>query len=279
MQKMSGTVLSKKSATFTPDTASLLATWNGYISAITSEGRISNPFPIMSFENTTDDIAIATTSLGKSYKDGNPIPKGVLYLDASICDYNNMHAFEGTTFKMTPFFEDGTHWHTVKSDGTLGGFTMRIGTKAGLPPEDKQQSYPLYVFFDNYAEFEKIMVIDPDFGFNEISELAPVGLTMQVNTAYAAGDVIVDVSTRCIGKPKTGLVAADFLVLDSNATPTVVVTTVVENGLGNYTLTIKKNNAATPANLAATDWVIIQAQEVSGTSATYLSQPLQFNGA
>ena len=278
MEKMEGAVINEKGTSFTEATTALLATWQANIAAATEAGRVSNPFPIMSFENTTDDISIATTSLGKSYKDGNPIPKGVLYLDASVCDYNTLHSLEGITFQMTPFFQGGTHWQTKKSDGTLEGFTVRLATKAGLPPEDKQQSYPVYLFFDNYSEFEKIVVVDPGFGFNEVYDLAPIGMTLSEVTAYTGGDVVVKVVTRCQGTPKTGLSADDFLVLDSNATPTVAITNATDDGLGQYTLTIKKDNAGTPANLAASDWVVLQAQEVGTTYVDYLSQDLKLNG-
>ena len=149
-----------------------------------------------------------------------------------------------------------------------------------MPPEDKNQSYPLYLFFDNYDEFEEVVVFsDFDWSYSDIQDYSPVGLNLRVTTAYTAGDVVVLAEKRGTGLPMTGLdQTTDWEVMTSNATPTVAVTAVSEDGLGYYTLTIKKDNDGTPANLAASDYVYLQAHDDDATNLTYLSNAIKFFG-
>ena len=275
MEKMNGGSLQEKGVIWTDTTIIDAATWHGLIAALTEATRTALMTPINAFENTTDDVEITTSALGKKSITGKPIPSGVLYLDASICDYKTIHALQDTWFEFMPFFQDGTFWGTRKSDGTIKGFRCKIGTKAGLPPEDKSQSFPVYLFFDNYTEFEKVVLISPDFVFSDLLDYSAVGLEFRVTTAYAAGDVIVQVNKRGSGDPMLGLVIADFEVLKSNAEPTVVVTVLVEDGLGQYTLTIKADADGTPVNLAAGEYATLQASDDDATYVTYLSSALK----
>lgn len=275
MDKMNGGSLQDKGVTWTDTTAVDSATWHGKIAGLTDAARTVLMTPINAFENTTEDVEMTTTQLGKTSITGKPIPKGIIYLDASLCDYKQLHALEDSYFEYVPFFQNGSYWMTRKTDGTLKGFRCKMYTKAGLPPEDKTQSYPVYLMFDNYAEFEDVVVISPDFGFNDLVDYSPVGLDIRVTTAYTGGDVVVKVTTRCTGNGKTGLLAADFAVLNSSAEPTVVVTAAVDDGLGQYTLTIQKDNDGTPANLAAGEYAVIQAADDDATYVTYLSHSLK----
>jgi len=279
MEKMNGGSLQNKGVTWTDTTAVASATWHGKIAGLTEATRTALMTPINAFENTTDDVEITTSQLGKKSITGKPIPSGIIYLDASIGDYKSLHTLEDTWFEFVPFFQDGTYWMTRKTDGSLKGFRCKVGTKAGLPPDDKSQSYPLYLFFDNYAEFEDVVVVSPDFNFSDLMDYSAVGLDFRVTTAMAAGDVTVQVDKRGTGEGLTGLIASDFEVLASNAEPTVAVTVLVENGLGSYTLTIKADNDGTPTNLASGEYVTLQASKNDGTYVTYLSSGLKITQA
>jgi len=275
MEKMNGGSLQHKGVTWTDTTAVDSTTWRGLIAALTEAARTVLMTPINGFDNTTDDVEIVTSQLGKKSVTSKPIPSGVIYLDASICDYKQLHALEDTWFEFVPFYQDGTYWMTRKSDGNLKGFRCKIATKAGLPPEDKSQSFPMYLMFDNYAEFENVVVVKPDFTFNDLLDYSAVGLDIRITTAYAAGDVVVKITKRGSGDGLTGLAVADFEVLKSNAEPTVAVTVVTDDGLGQYTLTIKKDNDGTPANLASGEYAIIQASDDDATYVTYLSHSVK----
>lgn len=273
MEKMNGLILQEKGKTWTDSTILAISNWKTEIADDDSAIRSAMPFPIEGFENTTDDVEIITSQLGKKSIGSKPIPSGLIYLSASICDYKELHQLEGKAFEFLPTFQDGSVWATRKSDGTLKGFRVRVGTKAGLPPEDKSQSYPLYLFFDSYQEFEDVVLITPDFNFSDILDLVPVGLSMRITTAYAAGDVVVKVIKRCTDEGFTGLVGGDFEVMSSNGTPPVAVTGVNDDGLGQYTLTIKKSG--TPTDLTSGDYAVIQAHDDDGTYLTYLSNTIK----
>jgi len=275
MEKMNGGSLQQKGVTWTDTTALNSTTWRAAISGLTEDVRTILMVPINAFENTTDDVEIVTSQLGKKSVTSKPIPSGLLYLDASLCDYKQLHDLEGTWFEFVPFFQDGTQWMTRSSDGTLKGFRCKIATKAGLPPEDKMQSFPMYLMFDNYAEFENVVVINPDYTFNDLLDYSAVGLDIRITTAYTAGDVIVKITKRGSGDGLTGLVVGDFEVLKSNGEPTVAVTVASDDGLGQYTLTIKKDNDGTPANLSSGEYAIIQCHDDDDTYVTYLSHSLK----
>lgn len=276
MDKMVGGVLYAKGTTFSGTTILSEDTRHSALASLTEATALA--LPIMSFENTSDDISITTTQLGKKIADGKPIPSGVIYLDSSLCDYKTIKELEGTSFDFEPYFQDGSAWTSMKSDGTYKPFRVRIATKFGLPPEDKTQSYPVYLFFDNYAEFEDVAVIQPDFTFNDLIDYVPAGLSMSIVTAYTAGDVVVKVTKRCSNEPMTGLVAGDFLVRESAGKPIVGVSTLVEDGQGQYTLTIKTDTAGTPASLASGEYALIQAQDDDSTYTTHISNTLKVTG-
>jgi len=281
LENMNGAALQKKGNTFTDATALSTATWRVAIADVLSTVRDTLALPILSFENTTDDVEILTSPLGKKSIGNKPIPSGVVYLDASLCDYKQLHSLEDTWFEFVPFFQGNTYWLSRKSDGTLKGFRCKLGTKAGLPPEDKNQSFPMYIFFDSYSEFEDVVVVNPDFGFSDIMDYSPAAIDVLITTAYTAGAVTVKCTKRGTGDPVTTLIAADFEVMKSNAEPTVVVTAADVTGaaLGVYVLTIKKDNDGTPANLAAGDYAVLQAHDDDATYVTYLSHAFKVVGA
>lgn len=280
LEKMNGAVLQDKGNTWTDTTGITASDWKTAIADDDSSTRNALPLPVLSFENTTDDIEITTSPLGKKGKGADPYPSGIIYLDAGLCDYKHLHDIQDIQYEFIPFFQGGTHWMTRKADGTLKGFRVKVGTKAGLPPEDSNQSFPLYLFFDSVEEFENVVVLsDYDWAYNDILDYTPVALEIRVTTDYASGDVTLLALKRGTGEVMTGLdQTTDWEIMKSNATPTVVVTTVTEDGLGYYTLTIKKDNDGTPANLTSSDYVYLQAHDDDGTYLTYISNAIKFTG-
>jgi len=223
-------------------------------------------------------VEILTSPLGKSSIGSKPIPKGVIYLDASLCDYKYLHSLEDSWFEFFPHFQGNTSWATRKSDGTLKGFRCKLGFKAGMPPEDKNQSFPMYIFFDSYNEFEEVVVIDNDeLGYDDLLNYVPVGLDMRVTTAYAATAVTVKINKRGSGDAPATLAAGDFSVLKDNTGLVVTVDSLVDNGAGSYTLTITKMVTATPTTLAAGEYVTIQAHDAIAATAYlgYLSNSVK----
>jgi len=275
LEKMNGSALQTKGETWTDTSIVSASTWHVSVASVITASRSILALPILSFENTTDDVEITTSQLGQKSITGKPIPSGMIGLDASLCDYKQLHALEDTWYEFFPFFQDGTFWATRKADGTLKGFRVKIGTKAGLPPEDKSLSYPMYLFFQNYAEFENVVVVNPDFNFSDVLDYSPVGMDIRITTDYviASGVVIVKVTNRGTGEGHTGLAIADFEILLSNADPTVAISALTDSGLGVYSLTIQSDGAA----FASGEYAIIQPSEEDATPTylTYLGHSLK----
>lgn len=283
LSKMSGGVIQKKGSTWTDADIITASKWHTVIADDDSSVRNAIPLPIRNFVNNTDEMEILTSPLGHKDKGSDPIPSGILYLKVGKGDYNWMHALDGKEFEFFPFFQGGAFWSTRKADGNLKGYRCKLGTVDGLPPEDRMNSFALHIFFDDPEEFKNTVVISPDnWRFSDLVNYVPVGLNIRVVTAFTAGVVDIYCEKVGSGSPMTGLSdAADWEIMDSNATPTVVVTAVTDSGLGRYLLTIKKDNDGTPANLAATDWIDIQAHDVDATPTylTYISQVIRIYGA
>jgi len=282
MQKASGLVLQAKGQTMTRTTVLAASTWHTAIADDDSAVRSAMPFPIWNMENTTDEVSIVTSPLGLKFKESDPVPSAKFLLKVGYVDYQWLLAHDGQSYELFPFFQGNTFWATEKADGKLKGLRCSVATVAGLPPEDKMMSYPLYVFFDDPEEFKNIVLVSPDnWRFSDLVNYVPVGLSMRVTTAFAAGVVKLYVEKVGSGDPYVGLVVGDFEIMSSNATPTVVCTACTDELLGNYALTVKKDNDGTPANLAATDYIVLQAHDVDSTPTyiTYLSQAIQIYGA
>lgn len=274
LENMIGGTLQYKGGVWTTATSQAAASWQTVIADDDSTVRDTLALPITGFVPTTDEPEITTSVLGKKYKTKNAIPSGTIYFDATLCDYKQLHALEGRWYEFMPFFDGGQFWMTRKTDLNLKGFRCRIATIAGLPPEDKTLSYPMHIFFDSYNEFKEVVVVDPSFSFDDVFNYTPVGLDVVITTAYTGGVVVVRATKRGSGDAATGLDQVtdwETMVTSFGTTLPAAVTIVAEAAQGAYTLTIKKDTGGTPANLATTDILTLQAHQDDATNLTQLS--------
>jgi len=281
LEAMQGFVLQEKGETWTDAQAQTPSVWHTAIADDDFAVRSALSFPLLSFENTTNDVTINEAPSGIKSQGQDSVPSGVIYLNAGLCDYQTLKALKGTTFQFIPFFQGNSFWMSRKSDGTLKGFSCTVGTRNGLPPEDKNQSYPLDIFFSAADEFDKIALFsDYDFIYSDILDFAPAALNIRVTTPYAVGgEVVVYAEKRGTGEPMLGLDAVtNWPIRKSRGVPTMEVTVVVEIGAGYYTLTIKQDVDGTPADLGVTDYVYIQAEEVAAPYLTYISAAYKISG-
>jgi len=275
LEDMIGGILQFKGGTaWTSTTMEDSATWRNVLSLIAESSRDALALPVDSFVNTTDEAEILTSARGKKSIGKKPVPSGTIYLDASICDYQRMLDLEDQWFDFFPFFEGGSIWATKLSDGTFRGFRCKIGMVAGLPPEDKTQSFPIHIFFNNYDEFTKIHTfVNHEWSYDELLDYVPVGMNLSETTAMANGVVVVQLDVRGSGEGKTGVSeTTDWVVLKSNGEPTVATTVVVDDGGGQYTLTIKDGDSA---SMAAGKYYYLQAHQDDATYITYLSEAVK----
>lgn len=281
LSDMTGAVRFDKGVTFTNTTAAALATWQTALTSTTPASQTAMTLPIHNFEKTTNDPEILESGIGKKRMGKKSYPSGLLQLDGSLCDYKHFHDSQNIEFDFVPFFADGTFWLSQKADGTLKPFRSTMGVVADLPPEDKLASFPMYLFFSSYQEFERVVVFKPSFQFDDIQDFV-VGLEIRVETAYTSSKVRVVAVKRGTGEGMTGLdQVGDWPVKLSSVGTTlpVAVTVVDEIGQGAYDLTMKKDTGGTPTDLAATDTVTIQSQDDDGANhITYQSGPLDIVG-
>jgi len=280
MQKVVGIGLTLKGTTFTKATFITEATWNVGIASKTTASRNATVFPFTNYERTTDDATINTTNLGYKDKDSDPAPSMTGWLDISYCDYKTLFSLEGTAFDAVLFLQDGTQFGSLKSDGTIKGFRCKINVRKDLPPSDNSQSsYPVLINFRSADEFENGYIDQPDYSFDDIKDMVPVGLALSITTPLVAatGVVVVQVNKRCTDTGYAGLLIADWEVLATNGEPPVGVTVMVDDTQGQYTLTINEDVGGSPSALEAGEWATIQCsdEDATPTYLTYLSNALK----
>lgn len=230
---------------------------------------------VTDYEITTDDPNISTAPLtGRKRVTNRPAPSAVFYVDSNICDFTDMlRELKGSQYGVILYLRDGKF--LVYRNPYTGIYkpircTLDAVTK-GVPAKGEQdKQFPVYVNFLDSDDFENVVLIDPQFDFQDLVAATPAGLTMWVTTVWASTKVVVQVNDRG-GSGRAGFTAPDFVVLSSNMLTTPAVASIVDNTGGSYDLTITK---ATSTPLSAGDYVIVQIKDGSGPYA-YISNRLR----
>jgi len=226
------------------------------------------------YTRNTDDIEENTSNLNYTEKTMDPLPRLEGLATIAACDYKTLFDADGKEFDVQLILNDGIKMGTMQSAGTIKGFRGRIAVKFDVPPSDNAaQSYPVRVYFDDVGEFKEFYIDKMDFRLSELKDVVPAGIALGLNTAYSAGDVILNAKKRCTNTVYTGgfASAAKWEVLESNADDVDV--TAVSEANGQYTLTIKKDASGTPANLVSGEYAILQGRDDDGSFFTYLTNP------
>ena len=270
--KINGIMLTDKGTTFTDTTFETEATHHVAIASKTSASRNAMVYPVINYEDTTDDVTIQTSNLNFKDTDGKPLPSMLLHLDVGVGDYQTLKNLEGKLFDVVLFTDQMKQLGTRKTTiSTIKGFRAKVAFKYGLPKSDNGQlQYAMYVFFRAQNEFENLVFVNPDYSFADLVDFVPIGLDLRVTTIYntTSGIVVVKATVRSTGLGKTGLLAADFEILESvcDLAPAVV-TSLTDDGLGYYSILIQ-DSTGTPANLIAGEWYKLQARD-EDTTPTY----------
>ena len=279
--KINGIMLTEKGTTFTDTTFEAESTHHAAIAAIASASRNSMVYPVINYENTTDDVTVQTSNLGFKDTDGKPLPSMLLHIDVGVGDYQTLKGLEGKLFDVVLFTDQMQQLGTRKTTiSTIKGFRAKIAFKYDLPKSDNGQlQFAMYVFFRAQNEFENLVFVNPDYSFADLVDFVPIGLDLRVTTAYntSTGIVVVKATVRSTGLGKTGLLAADFEILESvcDLAPAVV-TSLTDDGLGYYSILIQ-DSTGTPENLAAGEWYKMQASDEDATPTynTYQSNAMK----
>lgn len=274
MAQVIGISLIKDGNTFTKTTFVSGTAWNVLIAGVA--GMNALPLSIKrGFENTTPEVAMEESNLGFKEQTNLPIPSLKGYLDGSFCDYKVLNELNGQEFDVVLHLKDGTQLGTAEGT-TVQGMRATVHTYFGLPlAENRMQSYPIWINFDSYDEFQSLYVAKPTYSLRTLLGYIPVGMRLETTVALSGDTATVFVTTRGDGSPVTGLVAADFTVLQSNA-PDCDVLSLVESGGGVYVLTIQRLSSTVPDELASGEYAIVQATKDDTTYITYASNQENF---
>lgn len=267
LEKVQGATLIKPGNTFTATTFISAATWRTLIAAVAG----MNALPLSTkrgYENTTEDLPLETSNLGMKEKTDDPLPSMIGYLEGSYCDYKTIKALDGQSFDVVLHLKNGVQYASQNAALAVKGFRATIYTRHNLPlVETRQNSYPVYIVFDSIEEFENDVVAQPPYTFRTILDYRPAGLNVVVTTVLTTDTIIINVTNRSDGTPKTGLLAADFEIIATNA-PDVNVDSIVDNLDGSYDLVVQRLSGSVPADLEAGEFAWIQ---TTADDATYIT--------
>lgn len=228
--------------------------------ALINESMLSYIFKIADYEAGTSDPNVLTLDNTRNIITNRPIPNGTVFADMSFCDQQALlKTLKGGTYRVRYITKDGDIYAYQLSSGVKKGFKADItALTKGIPQKsDIDKNVTIYVNHASYDEFENAVVGTPNWNPGlELVESTPIGLNMSLASVYVSDDVNVQVNTRCAGG-LTGLVTADFEVVDSSVTGVTIVAVEVGNGV--YTLTIHK----TASTLVAGDSVTFRVKKGS----------------
>jgi hypothetical protein len=220
---------------------------------------------------TTDDINIVTSTLNRKQKGSNSLPSMLGFAVMSACDYKTLFDSEDKEFDFQIFLDGSVKLGTNLSDGTVKGMRGRMAFVYDAPPENIQESHPVHIFFDDWEEWKDFYAAKMNFKKSEVKSSVPRGVGLSLNTAYAAGVVLLNSFKRCFATVYNGFASAsEWTVVATNANDVTVTVATVANGI--CTVTIKKDSGTTPVNLDADDWVDLQGIVVVSSLQTYVSE-------
>jgi hypothetical protein len=273
MAEIKNVIITDKDVSFSYTDKEVLSNWTNKIKQDLSISVLSG---IINYNVTTDDPNIITNPVGKNKSvTNNPIPSFEFFLKTNTCDFKEvLQTLQGGSYGVFFEMEDGTieGW-TDQSGSEIGYFKPFIAevmsNTKGAQDIDANEAFRLYIGFEKYSQVENYFMFLPSWGVDELMEATPVGLAMLKTAIFAADDQAVNIKVRC-ANGYVGLVVADFetsLTMSNVSTPAV--TAVVDDGGGNYTLTIQKSVA--PESIVAGDLVVLRANKLSASDTTHLS--------
>ncbi len=167
--------------------------------------------------------------------------------------------------------KDGYFVMTSAINNEYRGLRAEIYSAPNLPKtDDPTKAHPIYFNFKSVSDFKNLQILPMAFSQFDIEDIVPVGVDLRATGAYTTDSITARCDLRGGSTGKAGLTTWE--ILDSNVDDTTV--TAVDDGAGNYTLTIDKNHSTTGDNLAAGNWVKVQASIVATSHVTYLSNVL-----
>lgn len=255
-----------------------LATYKAIIAGTSSQTGIYLSFLSSSYQNNTAEPERNTNALGVSRKVSDPLPMLIGFVERSYCDYKTLYDIDHQDKEIVLLLKSGVAWHTKNSSDVKTGFRSGISIRKNAPSADNSvENFPVYMDFQYVDDLNNAEITSLNFSIKELDDAVPVGLNMSLVTAYAAGDVVVQINKRCTLTPFADITdQTSFEILEPASGSTdldidVTAAALTSASIGRYTLTIQRNASSTPADLTSGVW--IRAVEDDGSNLTYVSQP------
>ncbi|WP_372934100.1 hypothetical protein [Mariniphaga sediminis] len=257
--------------------AAALATYTAIYAGMASQTGMYLPIG-RGYQNNTAEPERTTTQVGFTEKVNDPLPMLVGFLDRSYCDYKTLYAIDNHDKDVVLFLKNGKVWHSKNSAGAKIGLRAKISIRKNAPAADNSlENFPIYMDFKYIEDMDNAEVTTLNFSVKELNDAIPVGLNIDLVTAYAAGDVVVNINKRCTLTPFadiTDQTSFEVLFTESGSTDLDIDVTAVDKtsaAVGRYTLTVQRNASSVPADLTSGVW--IRAVEDDGSNLTYVSAP------
>lgn len=247
LQDVKGLIILTKNTTLTVAQAKTLAGWTGLIAPATTAAIKATYIDIArGFESKTKAAEMVISNTGFEEKTKDFPPQFIAYGHLSYADYMAWFAADGQEFDFIPVLGDGKQIHPLTSAGLQIGFCGRlIITNFDLPKPggaEKAKYAEFTVMFDDVDQMKNAVITTPAFTRKELEAVVPVGLNLEVVTAYdvATGIVILKATQRATGAPYAGLTAfTQFEIVslsgDTGGAATSIVATSANLGLYSVT--------------------------------------------
>lgn len=260
-------IITDVDVTFTEAELKLLSEWK---EKIQEDESVWIPSMVEGYDNTTPDPTINTLQTGRQTMTTKPPASGVFYLRANICDFNEiMRGFSGQTKRVFFGLADGTTvGYRSSTTDSVTGFKAEINafTKGFPVPDTIENSFPLYINFMNYFEFESQFAFSLNWSVQaELPSAMPMSYSMRFISGVAAtATIVVNIYKRC-GDAATGLVVADVEIIEDTMTDSSV-TAMTDNSDGSWDIVMTTG--------AIGEDVKLRIKELTGSVVDALSNPL-----
>jgi hypothetical protein len=204
---------------------------------IAPEGQRGYFFPLSKkTENLSTEAAYEDTPVAvMAVDDGKYAFK--LHISENMCLHKAMYSHRATNGRVIFIDKKNQYWLTEVDGGAAGMSFSLLHTEKFMLTDGSGQATtsPVYVVLEDNLEFDAAgLLVDGGTTASQLTRLADVALT--VIGSPSATTIVVDVKQSCDGTPVSGLVVADFILLNgSGASQTI--SSVVESAPGRYTLT------------------------------------------
>jgi len=277
LKDVKGLIILNKNTSQTVAVGKTIAGWKALICPATTAAIKATYIDIArGFETKTKAAEMVTSNTGFEEKTKDFAPQFIAYGHLSYADYMAWFASDGMEVDFIPVLEDGKQIHPLTSAGLQIGFCGRlIITNFDLPKAggaEKAKYAEFTVIFDDVEQMKNAVITTPAFTRKELEAIVPVGLNIEVVTAYESlgGTVVVKATQRATGLPYSGLTTtSEWEVVSISGDTGGAVTTVsaTSAALGIYTLTVLNTTPKMTADFE------IQAVKVA-TDIVYLSNVL-----